>query len=82
LVCGLGACRLSGLVWEMAWRGEGSIVAPGAWKWPVGVVPAARRGLGLLPGASAAEVVNAAGVTAAVVRWCCVLSAVGWGAAG
>jgi hypothetical protein len=54
---------------------EGSIVAPGAWKWLAGVVPAARRGLGLLPGASGAEVVAAA-------WWCCGLPTVGRGAAG
>jgi hypothetical protein len=54
---------------------EGSIVAPGAWKWLAGVVSAARRGLGLLPGAFGAEVVAAA-------WWCCGLPAVGWGAAG
>jgi hypothetical protein len=54
---------------------EGSIVAPGAWKWLAGVVSAARRGLGLLPGASGAEVVAAA-------WWWCGLPTVGWGAAG
>jgi hypothetical protein len=75
LISGLGACRLSGLVWDMAWRGRGSIVAPGTWRWPAGVVPVARRGLGLLPGASGAEVV-------AVGWWCCGLPAIGWGAAG
>jgi hypothetical protein len=61
--------------------GEGSIVAPGTWKWPAGVVPTARRGLGLLPGACDAEVMAAAGVTAAVRR-CRGLRAAGCGAAG
>jgi hypothetical protein len=57
-------------------------VAPGAWKWPVGVVRAARRRLGLLQGVSGAEVA-AMGVTVAVGRWWCrLLLAVGWGAAG
>jgi hypothetical protein len=59
------------------------MVAPGAWKWPVGIVPAARTGLGLLPGVSGAEVVAAAGVTAAAIRrWCGLPPAVGWWAAG
>jgi len=84
LAGGLGGCHLSGLVWETAWRGKGSIVAPGAWKWPAGIVPAARRRLGLLAGVSGAEFVAAAGITAAAVRrWLCGLwSAMGWRAAG
>ena len=57
---------------------EGSIVAPGAWKWLAGVVSAARRGLGLLPGASGA---SGAEVVAAA-WWYCGWPAVGWGAAG
>jgi hypothetical protein len=56
-------------------------VAPGAWKWRAGGVPAARRGLGLLPGASGAGVMAAAGVTGAAI-WCWGLPAAGWGAAG
>ncbi len=71
LVGVLGACRLAGLVWDKACRGEGSIVAPGAWKGPAGVVRAARCGLGLPPGASGAKLVAAAGVPAAAVRWWC-----------
>jgi hypothetical protein len=84
LVGVLGACRLSGLVWDTACRGEGSIVAPGAWKGPAGVARAARRGLGVLPGASGAKLVAAAGVPAAAIRrWCCGLrSAAGREAAG
>jgi hypothetical protein len=71
---------MSGLGWEATWRGEGSIVAPGAWKWPAGVVPAARRGLGLLPGMPGAEVV--AVTAAARWSWSGPWSAIGWGAAG
>ena len=48
---GLGVCRLPGLGWRWHW-GEGSIVAPGAWKWP-GVVPAVCPGLGRLRPAAA-----------------------------
>jgi hypothetical protein len=59
-------CGLSGLVWDTACRGEGSIVAPDAWKGPAGVVRAARRGLGRPPGA---KLVAAAGLPAAAVRW-------------
>ena len=40
----MGACRLSGLVWDKACRGEGSIVAPGVWKGPAGVVRAEAAG--------------------------------------
>jgi len=59
------------------------MVAPGAGKWPAGIVPSARTGLGPLPGVSGAEVVAAAGVTEAVMRrWCRLPPAVGWGAAG
>jgi hypothetical protein len=58
-------------------------VAPGARKWPAGVVPAARRRLGLLPGESGAEVM---GVSGAAVRWWWWCggprSAGGWGAVG
>jgi hypothetical protein len=56
-------------------------VAPGAWKWSAGVMPAARRGLGLLPGA---EVVAAAGAVTAAARWSWSgpRPAIGWGAAG
>ena len=61
--------------------GEGSIVAPGTWKWLAGVVPTARRGLDLLPGGYGTEVMVAAGVTAAVRR-CCGSRAAGCGAAG
>jgi hypothetical protein len=82
LVGGLGACGLPGLGWEVARRGEGSIVVPDAWNWLVGVVPTARRRLGLLPGALGAEVRAAAGVTATVVWWRCGLLPAGWGAAG
>ena len=59
-------------------------MAPGAWKWPAGVVRAARRGLGLLLGMSGAEVVTAARLSAAAVRWWCLglRSAMGCGAAG
>ena len=49
---GLGVCRLPGLGWRWHW-GEGSIVAPGAWKWPAGVVPAVCPGLGRLRPAAA-----------------------------
>jgi hypothetical protein len=49
-------------------------VAAGAWKGSADVVPAARRTLGLRPGASAEEIRAAASVaTAAVGGWCCVL---------
>lgn len=84
MVSVLGACRLSGLVWDAACRGEGSIVVPGAWTGPGGVVRAARRGLGLLRGASGAKLVAAACVRTAAVRWwCCGLrSAAGREAAG
>jgi hypothetical protein len=59
------------------------MVAPGAWKWPAGIVPSARTGLGPLPGASGAEVVAAAGVTeAAIRRWCRLPPSAGGGAAG
>jgi hypothetical protein len=74
--------RSAGPRLEVAWRGEGSIVAPGAWEWPVGGVPAARLRLGLLSGVSGA-VVAAAGVRAAVAWWRCGLRlGVGWGAVG
>ena len=35
---------------------EGSIMAPDAWVWTVGVVPGGRRGPRLLPGIAAVEV--------------------------
>ena len=59
-------------------------MAPGAWKWPDGVVPAARRRLGLLAGVSGAELVAAAGITAAAVRWWLrgLWSAMAWRVAG
>ena len=59
-------------------------MAPGAWKWPAGVVPAARRGLGLLPGVPGTEVVAAAGAAAAAARWSWSgqRPGIGWGAAG
>lgn len=65
-----GRLVAGGLCWPRLGDGlarEGWIVAPGAWKWPAGVVRAARHGLGLLPGVSGAEVI-AAGVTAVVRR--------------
>jgi hypothetical protein len=55
-------------------------VAPGAWKWPAGVVPATRRGLGLLPGVPGTEVVAAA--AAARWSWSGQRPGIGWGAAG
>jgi len=60
------------------------MVAPGAWRWPAGVVPAVCRGLALLPGVSGAQVVVAAGRLAATVgsRCCRLGSGAGWGAAG
>ena len=61
----------AGLRLEVASRGEGSIVAPGTWGWPAGVVPAARTGLGLPPGVSGAEVVAVPRVAVAAVRWWC-----------
>jgi hypothetical protein len=45
-------------------------VAAGAWKWPAGVVPAARRRLSLLPGLSAPEIMAAAGGTQALRGRC------------
>jgi hypothetical protein len=59
-------------------------VAPGAWKWPAGVVRAARCGLGLLPGVPGAEVVAAAGAVTAAARWWWSgpRPAIGWGVAG
>jgi hypothetical protein len=44
-------------------------VAPGAWTWPAGVVRAARRWLGLRPGASGAELVAVARVPTAAAWW-------------
>ena len=62
-------------------------MAPGAWKWPAGVMRAARRGLGLLPGVPGvpgAEVVAAAGAVTAAARWSWSgpRPGIGWGAAG
>ncbi len=59
-------------------------MAPGAWKWPAGVVSAARRGPGLLLDASGAKVTAAAnGPVAAAWWWCCGLRpGIGRGTAG
>jgi hypothetical protein len=53
----------------MARCGEGSIVAPGAWKWPSGLVRAARRGLGLPLSVFGAEVLAAVGAVTAAAQW-------------
>ena len=62
--------RSDGLRWEMAWRREGSIVAPGARKRSAGGVRAARW-LGRLREASGAVTAAALGVLAAVAWWRC-----------
>ena len=77
----LVAWGLPGLRWEMARRGEGAIVAAGAWTWPAGGVRAARR-RGRLREVSGAVTVAALGVRAAAAWWRCRgWPGAGWGAA-